>query len=69
MGINIERYGNVFAHLNVELLDTILTEDTEQTFLRILAWNFDNIVLRHPRITRALRYTTACRKNGNYFSC
>jgi len=45
MGINIERYGNVFAHLNVELLDTILTENTEHTFSGILTWYFDDILL------------------------
>ena len=44
-------------------------EVTEHTFSGILTWYFDDIILRHPRVTRALRYTTACRKNCDYFSC
>ena len=45
MSIDIERYGDVLTHLDVELLDTVLTENAEHTFLGILTWYFDNILL------------------------
>ena len=48
MGIYVERDGIVLPHLNIELLDTVFTEDTEYTAARILTGDFDDIVLRHP---------------------
>ena len=61
VGINIELDGNIFVHLNVKLLNTVFAKDAEQTLARILSRNFDNILLRHPRVTRALRDTTISR--------
>ena len=68
MGINIKRYGDVLTHLNIKLLDAVFTKDTEQTLAGILSRDFNDIVLRHPRVTRSLRDTTTCRQNGNDFS-
>lgn len=45
VGIDVKANGNVLTHLNIKLLDTVLTKDTEQTLTRILARNLNNIVL------------------------
>ncbi len=60
MGINIKLYGQILTILNVELTDAILSKDAEYATLRILSWNFDYIILRHPRIARAGRGATLC---------
>ena len=57
--IDIELNGDVLAHLDIELLDAVLTEDVEYHFARVLARYFDDIFLSHPRITCTLRNTTA----------
>ena len=51
MGINIKGDGHVFVHLNVKLLDTVFTEETEDTLTGILTGHLDDIFLRHPRVT------------------
>ena len=48
MGVNIEGDCVVLALLNIELLDAIFTKDAEDTTSRILSWDLNNIVLRHP---------------------
>ena len=48
MGINVELNCQVLALLNIELLDTVFTKYTEHAFAGILAWNLNNIILRHP---------------------
>ena len=53
MSVNIELNGHVFVHLDIELLDTVFAEDTEDTTTRILSGNLNDIILRHPRITCA----------------
>ena len=45
MGINVKRDSQVLTHLNVKLLDTILSEDTEHTLSGILPGNLNDIVL------------------------
>ena len=53
MCINIELNGNLFTGLNIELLDAILAEDTEEHLTWVLAWNFNNVFLAHPRVASA----------------
>ena len=48
MCVDVERDCYVLAHLDIELFDAILTEDTEDTLLGILSRYFDNVILRHP---------------------
>ena len=45
VGIDIERYGQVIAHLNVKLFDAVFAKHAEDTLARILTRNFDDIVL------------------------
>ena len=45
MGINIELNGQVLTVLNIELTNTIFTEDAEDATLGILTGNFNDIVL------------------------
>ncbi len=45
MCIDIKLNGDVFAHLDIELFDAVLAENTEHTFFGILTWHFDNIFL------------------------
>ena len=47
-------FRQVFVQLNVKLLDAVLTKHTEHTLARELSRDFYYIVLRHPRVTRAL---------------
>ena len=54
MGIYVKLYRQVFVQLNVKLLDAVLTKHTEHTLARELSRDFYYIVLRHPRVTRAL---------------
>jgi len=46
--VDIKLDSKVFTILDIELFDTILTEKVEDTTLRILAWHFEHIFLRHP---------------------
>ena len=52
MGINIKLDSHILTVLNVELTDTILAEYAEHATLGILTGNFDDIILRHPRVAR-----------------
>ena len=51
--VNVKLHGNLFARLNVELFDTILTKDVEQHLARILSGYFNYILLCHPGIACA----------------
>ena len=53
MGVDIELYGQILALLDIELLDTIFTEDTEEALAGILARDFNDIILRHPVVACA----------------
>ena len=48
MGINIKLYGHVLTVLDIKLTDAVFAEYPEDATFRILTWNFDDIVLRHP---------------------
>lgn len=54
VSVNIELNGQLFAGLNVELLDAVFTKEAEHTLAWILAWHFDDILLAHPRIASTL---------------
>ena len=58
MGVDIKLHGDIFTLLDIELLDAILSEDTEKTLAGILTRNFDHIVLRHPVVSSTCRDTT-----------
>jgi len=45
MSINIKGHSDILIHLNVKLLDTILTENTEHASARILTRNLYHIFL------------------------
>ena len=68
-GINIERHRDVLALLDVELLDAVLTKDIENHMTRILSWDLHDIILHHPRITRALRNATTGLHYCNNLTC
>ena len=69
MSINIKLNSQILALLNIKLLDTIFTENTEKTLTGILTRNFDNVILRHPVVSRAGRNATLCCQYGNDFTC
>lgn len=48
VGINVELDSHVLAILNIKLTYAVFTEHTEQHASRILAWDLQHIVLRHP---------------------
>ena len=58
MGVDIKLHSEILPLLDVELLDTVLSEDTEKTLARILTRNFYHIVLRHPVVSSTCRDTT-----------
>ena len=58
MCVDVELDGHVLVHLNVKLLDTVFAENPEDATARILSWNFNDIILRHPRITCSGRHAT-----------
>ena len=53
MSIDVKTYRHVLTILDIELFDTILSEDTEHTLAWILPWHLNDILLRHPRVTSA----------------
>ena len=55
--------------LNIKLLNLIFTKDIEQHLARILSWNFNYILLCHPRVSCSCRNSPSCLHDGNYFSC
>lgn len=52
--INIKLHGEVFALLNVELLDSILTKKAEDALAGILTGHLNDVFLRHPRVSRTV---------------
>ena len=50
MGVDVELDGEILTILDVELLDTVLSEETEHTLAGILSGHLDDILLRHPRV-------------------
>jgi len=69
MGINVERNRQLLIRLDIKLLDTVFTKNTEDALARICTRNLNHIFLRHPRIACALRHATVCRKYGNDSTC
>lgn len=69
IGINVEMYDNFFILFERELLDSILTEHSKHHVLRILTWNFQNVISRHPRIASALRNAIFRFKRMSHKSC
>ncbi len=69
MGIDIELDGEILTLLDIELLDTVLSEKTEHTTTGILTRYLDDIFLRHPIVTCASRNAALCCHNGNDSSC
>ncbi len=61
MGVNIERHRNILPILDIERLDSVLSEQSEQTLSGILSGYFYHILLRHPGIACALRHSTISR--------
>ena len=51
MGVDIELNSHILVHLKIKLLDTVFTENTEDATLRILSGDFNDIILRHPRVS------------------
>ena len=45
VGINVKLNRDIFAILNVKLLDAVLAENTEDTLTGILTWHLDDILL------------------------
>ena len=61
VGVNIERHRNILPILDIERLDSVLSEQSEQTLSGILSGHFYHILLRHPGIACALRHSTISR--------
>ena len=53
-GINIKLDRDIFIHLNIKLLNTILTKNIKYHVTRILSRNLHHIFLSHPRVTSTL---------------
>lgn len=54
MCVNIERNSQFLSALNIELLDSVFTKQTEYTFAWVLSRHFDYILLTHPRVASTL---------------
>jgi hypothetical protein len=65
--VYIQMGSELFTHLNIHLLDLVLSEDTETHTAGILARLMaQHIFLGKPRLTRSLTDSLLCRKNcGN----
>ena len=61
MSIYVELNGQLLPGLNIELFDTVFTKEAEYHFSWVGSRNFKNILLTHPGIARASRYTAVCR--------
>ena len=48
VGINIELDGDILTILNVELTNAVFAKNTEHHATRILAGDFQHVILRHP---------------------
>lgn len=68
MCVNVERHRKLFAHLYVEITQTILAKHTEHTTLGVLLVCLNDKFLRFPCIARSLGHTSARFQRGNYFS-
>ena len=67
-GINVERYVQFLAHLNIKLFDFVVTKDIKAHATRILVVCFDDIFLYLPFV--AVPRCTAFRfQNRNHSSC
>ena len=69
MGVDIELNGHVLVHLKIKLLDAVFAENAEDTTSGILSGNFDNIILRHPRVSCTCRHATLCWQYSNDSTC
>lgn len=69
MGIDVELHGQVLIHLDIELLDAVLAEETEHATLGVLSRNFNDIVLRHPGVACTVRHSTLCWHYSNDSTC
>lgn len=69
MGINVKLHGKVFTVLDVELANAVFAKKTEHATAGELSRHLNDIVLRHPVVTRALRNATLCWYYSNDFSC
>ena len=61
VSINIKLYRQFLTILNIKLLDTVFTKESEHTLSWKLSGHFNHILLRHPCISCTLRNTTVCR--------
>ena len=68
MGIDVERNGQLFAHLNVEVTQAVFAEHAEDTAFGILLVGFDYELLGFPSVTGALRNAAAGFERCNDFS-
>ena len=60
VGIDIELDGHILTILDIELLDAVFAKETEDTLAGILTGNLDDILLRHPGVTRTVRHSAVC---------
>ena len=54
MSVNVELNRQVLTHLNIKQLDTVFAKYAEHTLPGELTRHLNDIILRHPRVTRAL---------------
>ena len=68
MGINVCADRQHLTCLDVELANTVGTEDLKAALLRILLYGLNHIGSNFPLCTRALGYTSALGQNSNNLS-
>ena len=66
--VDVERNGQFFAHLDIELFDLVGSEHIEAHFAWILVVIFDDIFLHFPLVASFGR-TASWLQYGNNFSC
>ena len=65
--IDVERYGELFTQLDVELFNFVSSEEIETHLTGVLVVCFQHVFLCLPRITTS-RNSLSCGEYGNYFS-
>ncbi len=67
--VNVKRNGQLFAHLNLHLVETVFAENSEHALLGILVMSLDDKFLRLPAVARSCRNAAARLKGCNNLSC
>lgn len=69
MRVNVERHGQLFAALYVEVVYLVFAKHPEAAFAGILVVCLNYVFLRFPRVSRTRRHTAVGWQDGDNLSC